>query len=235
MGYESFQYLNPLYSSFSPRDIPSLKVWLKADVGTYQNSTMTIPAVIDADPVGGWADQSGNGNHLINAAATVPQLKLNVINGKPVVRFDGANDFLRVTFGAALTQPNHIFMVGIQISWTNNDSMFDGATANKQRLYSRVATPTVTMYAGANGPTSASWTLGAAMLLECLYNSVNSTFIINNGIAATGNPNPNTMDGLTLGDTGAPGNVDICEFLVYDAEITGSNLANLRAYLNWKW
>ena len=43
-----------------------------------------------------WYEQSGNANHVPQAtAAAQPLLTLNTVNGQPVLRFDGTNDFLR--------------------------------------------------------------------------------------------------------------------------------------------
>jgi len=66
-----------------------LKLWLKAGVG------MTL----DGDGhVAGWADQSGGGfNANQNTRAYRPQLVGGVVNGRPVVRFDGVDDSLRLS------------------------------------------------------------------------------------------------------------------------------------------
>ncbi|HEY5791804.1 MAG TPA: LamG-like jellyroll fold domain-containing protein, partial [Chthoniobacterales bacterium] len=64
-----------------------LKLWLKADALAQSNGTGMAQ----------WSDQSGNGNHAIQAtAAKQPKYQLNVLNGKPVVRFDGSDDQLAV-------------------------------------------------------------------------------------------------------------------------------------------
>jgi hypothetical protein len=55
-----------------------------------------------------WYDQSGNGaNSTQTTAANQPQIvnsgSVITLNGKPVLNFDGTNDFLRSTFGSTLT------------------------------------------------------------------------------------------------------------------------------------
>ena len=55
-----------------------------------------------------WYDQSGNGyNATQSTAANQPQIvssgSINTLNGKPVLNFDGNNDFLRSVFGTTLT------------------------------------------------------------------------------------------------------------------------------------
>jgi hypothetical protein len=62
-----------------------LAVWLRADAGT----------VLNGPGLSQWLDQSGNNRHATqSASASRPTLVNGVINGRPVVRFDGASDFL---------------------------------------------------------------------------------------------------------------------------------------------
>src|SRR5437899_1363127 len=64
-----------------------LQLWLKADAGV----TAT------AGKVTAWADQSGHGNNAAQTMADMSPLLVNdAINGKPVLRFDGVDDFLEV-------------------------------------------------------------------------------------------------------------------------------------------
>jgi hypothetical protein len=47
------------------------------------------------DPISTWPDTAG-GNDAIGVGATRPILKTNVLNGKPVVEFDGTDDYLSI-------------------------------------------------------------------------------------------------------------------------------------------
>lgn len=81
--------------SFTPRDIPGLQLWLKADAGVYQDAALTIPAVLDGAPIGGWIDQGPGGNNVLQASAPAqPALKVAGINGLPVVHPNGTSDVL---------------------------------------------------------------------------------------------------------------------------------------------
>jgi hypothetical protein len=65
-----------------------LQLWLKADAGITTGAGGIVTA---------WQDQSGKGNNASQAAADMsPLLVNNAINGKPVLRFDGVDDFLEV-------------------------------------------------------------------------------------------------------------------------------------------
>ncbi len=75
---------------FTPLSL-SPAVWLKAD---------TL-ALADGDPVGTWADQSGNGRDLVQAtSAAKPMFKTAVLNGRPAVLFDGVDDVVEYVGGS---------------------------------------------------------------------------------------------------------------------------------------
>jgi hypothetical protein len=64
--------------------LSKLKLWLKADVG------------VSGSSVSEWTDQSGSGNNAAQASSgSQPLLQTDVLNGKPVIRFDGTNDYLQ--------------------------------------------------------------------------------------------------------------------------------------------
>ena len=78
---------------WAPTDLSNLLLWLDAS---------QITGLNDGDAVASWTDLSGNGNHATQStAAAKPTYKTNIINGLPVVRFDGG-DFLS-TFTTGIT------------------------------------------------------------------------------------------------------------------------------------
>jgi len=89
---------------WSPTDVSGLALWLKADAGTWQDAALTTAAAADGDVVGGWVDQSGTANNATQATtAAKPTLKLGIVNGLPVLRFDGSDDILTVLNDASLS------------------------------------------------------------------------------------------------------------------------------------
>lgn len=69
-----------------PSDIADCVLWLRADLGITKDG---------ADHVSQWADQSGKGNHAAQATPDYqPLWKDAHLNGKPVVYFDHADDYL---------------------------------------------------------------------------------------------------------------------------------------------
>lgn len=66
----------------------NLQLWLKADAGVTADANGAVTA---------WADQSGQGNHAAQPVpARAPKLVENVLNGKPILRFEGGTRYLDV-------------------------------------------------------------------------------------------------------------------------------------------
>lgn len=72
--------------SWTPRRFAGLMIWLAAD---------RTGSVGDGDPVTTWSDLSVQGNDATQAtAAQKPVWKPGIVNGRPVIRFDGVDDNL---------------------------------------------------------------------------------------------------------------------------------------------
>lgn len=97
--------------SWSPLSFgSSLAAWWDAhDVSTlWQDTGKTTPASADGDPVRVIADKGPNGYDLVAPSdAARGTLKLNIVNGRPVVRFNGTSQYMDATIpafsGSALT------------------------------------------------------------------------------------------------------------------------------------
>lgn len=86
--------MSPFRPRWTPAAAPGLKLWLDAaDISTLaQNSDGSTPVTADNDPIGYWADKSGNGNHATQATTSAkPTYKTNIQNGQPVARFDSGD------------------------------------------------------------------------------------------------------------------------------------------------
>lgn len=74
--------------------LDNLQLWLKADTGV---------TATGAGAVTEWADQSGQNNHALQTdEAMAPLLVPNALNTKPVLRFDGTDDYLDVAYSESL-------------------------------------------------------------------------------------------------------------------------------------
>jgi hypothetical protein len=81
----------------------NLVLHMKADSGVYTDTARTTPATNDGDTIAGWADNSVEENHgTQGTAGSRPTLKLNQINGKPALRFDGTADHITIVNDTSL-------------------------------------------------------------------------------------------------------------------------------------
>ncbi len=84
-------------------DPSSNPMWVKAD---------GLAGFADNDPVGTWTDDSGNGTSFLQTdPAETPLYRTNVINGLPVVRFDGSDELTGPNILSGTTGRS-IFIVG---------------------------------------------------------------------------------------------------------------------------
>lgn len=79
--------------TFHPTQLSNLEIWLDSSAtgSLFQDSGCTAtPAALVNDPIGCWRDQSGQGNHAIQAGGNQPRI------GSTGIHFDGADDLLSV-------------------------------------------------------------------------------------------------------------------------------------------
>jgi hypothetical protein len=65
-------------------------------LGLYQDTACTIPATADGHPVAAWRDELSASGLVAIQSVTTKQPKLQFVSGKPVLRFDGIDDFLLI-------------------------------------------------------------------------------------------------------------------------------------------
>lgn len=95
-------YPGVVHKRWTPAQLSTVAVWLKADEITGMN---------DGDPLPQWSDSSGNLRHFVQATvAKQPVYVASGIGGKPGVRFDGVDDTLRHA-GTLADQSGAVFAV----------------------------------------------------------------------------------------------------------------------------
>lgn len=215
--------------------------WYKSDVGLYQEPAGTTPADTDGDPVGLWEDQAASGDDVSQAtAASKPTWKDAILNGLPVLRFDGTDDLLRGAFttGGATNQPLTILIVAAldaaSVDDGNGKVLIDGDdSTNRASHYKSVASPDPwTIYHGAlivGGAASSDWLIWTSRM-----DGANSR-VWHNGISAiAGNAGAAAPDGLTIGsrqDDVNPWDGDVAEIILYDADLSDADKNTVGQYL----
>lgn len=233
-------------SPFKASTISGLRLWLKSDAGVFQNTALTTPATNDGDPVGGWQDQSGIGNHLTQATAGArPTLRTNAINGRPAIRGDGTDDYLTRSF--TLDQPFHVFLATKLLGFVQYDSFFSGAQGtdatmvftNDGSIGSGIPTASTNylMYCDSVGPSKEIF-VNSTYIIESQFNGASSKLSLNNDSYSTGDVGSNVAAGFTLftdTENAYHINADIGEVLVYNRILTASEIAIAQNYLNGRW
>lgn len=191
-------------------------------------------ALSDGETVVSWPDKSGNERDVKQAFLSLrPLLKTGILNGKPVVRFDGENDFLRAT-GFELAQPNTIFVVGS----STLGPILDGAAEAKRHLLQRNVESKWQLLAG-GALASGAIADNDAHLVVAVVEGVNSLIRVDSATVAEGNAGVQALEGVVLGARfdGAANflNGDIAEVRVYGTALSGPEIAAVEAELTRRW
>lgn len=78
-----------------------------------------IVGISNGNPVGSWIDSAGSGDPATSSGGSRPTFQTNVINGKPVVRFNGSSNYLRTTAGGASLTGNFYVACVFQLAGLN--------------------------------------------------------------------------------------------------------------------
>lgn len=246
--------LNIKTTAFSPSNISGLSLWLKADAGvTLSGSNVTA-----------WADQSGNGN---NATARTGNATLvsSVINGKPVLRFDGAsnlitNNFFVHNYNTPITiiavskasastvrgeQPTARYIAGA----TNNGGYefglsygaYDGENPNFANTYG-------ISYAGSSDIESSPMGENEKRIASTINSGSEISFFLDATLVGTADPAVNWSGGNNSTGAFSIGSVvvldeideffctcDIAEIIIYNRAVTTPERQQVEAYLNTKY
>lgn len=220
-----------------------LILWLRADLGLFQDNPGTVAATADGDPVKVWTDQSGNGaNATASTDAARPLLKLSILNGQPVLRADGSDDRMGWT-GAGLWGSHSSYEGFIVIKkvvdsdeggcwWfgSNDNSHYAYSDGN---IYDGFFT-NVRKTVGDPSPSLAAW-----RLFNCISASgewtanLDGTQIFTtatNTPAALSGGGPEA-DGVLFSGHGVFKAMDIAEVFVYNRKLTTTERNNVGGYI----
>ena len=221
--------------------------WYRSDSGLWQDAGITAAAA-DGDVVGRWEDLSANADHtnqaVVAAKPTLQNAAGDLLNGHPVVRFDGADDWLQGPFttGGALAQPFIVLAVAeldvTVVDDNNSRTLVDGQGGTRMllRQWSGTIPDCWAIYAAnyvQGGNSDSKWNIWTA-----LFNGVASQFWHNGVSEGVGNSGADNAPGITIGaDTS--GNVgwkgDATEILIYDANLSDADKNQVGAYLGRRY
>ena len=223
----------------APNQFGGLALWLDAS---------QLTGLVDGNAVASWTDMTGKGNHAIQATeANKPLYKTNILNGKPVVRFDGT-DFLTSPNGAISGLSNAISIFAVYNMTVQTDTSILVAetddTANRLNIHPNFSGGTVFFdfgnistggrvngaWGGALG-TFYRWGFVAGSSAMNIYR--NGTSILSVGTSKTFTPGIKT---LNIGAYSATRfNGDVAEIIIYNRVLSAIERAFIDSYLSNKY
>jgi len=229
--------------AFSPSDISNMELWLKADTGVYSDNGST-PAT-DTDAVYRWDDQSGNNRDVVQATeADRPTYNTSEYETLPAIAFSKSDkDWLRFA-GAdpadTISQPITFFVVAEHASTPSGTSQYTlGGSADSNRI-------------NVGGAYNNNWHLGAGTnlrggsvdtdihIFSYLAKGASSYLYIDGDSELSGNAGTGSWQLITIGGgkyspPGSPFDGNVCEVIMYSAELSSGDRGQVEQYLGEKW
>lgn len=225
----------------SPDQIAGLTGWFRASA---------ITGLADGNPVGTWPNDGSGVDATQGTAANKPTYKTNQLNGLPIVRFDGVDDFMKCTADHLGVQNSNCVIVVAKLDSTASSTAdhsacsCSGFGASQHYVPRRnTATWVGQFVTGAWRETSYVPTLGQYYVFTWRYSteSDDSSPALNHRIRV------NKVDALNVGNYGSTGTMsefyigsgpginffkgDIAEVVVYDEPPSLADLAEVEQWL----
>jgi hypothetical protein len=190
---------------------------------------------ITGSGVSQWDDQSGNGNHLLQATdARRPQKQ-----GDGSIIFRGSafgSDDCIATAPFTLNQPCTIYLLMKQLSWSSTHELFDGNVSGATILRTTAgATPDLEIFAGGSLVGMTGEDVGTYHAYSVIFNGAGSNTQVDNGTITTGDAGASNLGGFILGNRAAQdaaaANIQVKEGLIYLAAHDNPTRASVVAYL----
>jgi len=221
-----------------------LQLWLKADAGVNADG----PSVIS------WTDHSQNA-HTAGAPdlANAPTLVPNALNGKPVLRFDGNDDYLSIEDAESLSFAEDMttfFVVNFsdfatfRAVWAKTNENYPAPTD----FYTLPGSGLPQVYRGAGSPAGIAPFVSTVPLRAGTYLTVGfdiagdqCTHYLGSQATSSGTINVVAGDADTPLFIGTRSDLftkmkgDIAEILIYDRALTAAERADVAAYLGTKY
>jgi hypothetical protein len=247
------------WQTFDPTSVGALGLWIDAahPASLFQDSAGTIPAVADGDPIGR-AGRVATNLATQSTTANKPTLKLNIQNGKPVIRFD-SDDYLSLANLALLNNVGSVSFFAV-LRYPDLDTIrcelfySVGTSAAPSRFTTNMADATDLLgMAGRRLDTDSIQTIRANSDFNTTLKSVFCSYatqtvdVRKNGASIASSSTFQTAGNTSATDSlcalvGAATdpisqffNGDLMEMLLYVPALSDANRDLVEAYLNAKW
>jgi type II secretory pathway pseudopilin PulG len=232
---QSFEDTILLDETITSAPIPksNLLLWLDAGKGITKDGSNKVSA---------WADQSGQGNNVLQGTAlNQPLWEDNLKNGLSGVTFDG-NDALNVTLGSNITDLSTVFVV-YKVGAGDKYKLFELGGTNTQTLYVNDDT-------SCGGDDKSSHFFAPATNRCSEYKEVVGNFVLRTDIKSenflnmrvNGQNNTTVVESfvgshntLSLGGTSGGLVGSVVEIIVYSSPLDNTGVSEVESYLNSKY
>lgn len=205
--------------------------------GTFTESSVNA-ATVTINTSGDLGARICGARDLYQGTTTKMALLSTGSDGRNLLTFDGSNDYMKAA-PFSLSQPETVYFVGSQVTWTSGDEVFAGNALSTMTLYQRSASPTLTLTAGATGPDLTSLAVGTRGVVSSVFNGANSAVRLNRLSGAIGDVGAANAGGFTLASagTGTAGfsNITFNESLIFSVAHDGSTQLRVANALIRKW
>lgn len=230
-------------SNFTPRSISGLALWLDAsDASTlFQDAAATTPATATSDPVGYWADKSGNARHATQSVSG-SRPTISAMGSRRALRLGASGAVSRLSLGnlsAAFPAAGNVF-VAFQ---PNSDSQYTlYSTRNNDDTYANTSTSLWGTWVNTRTSVTSSRPSSGAHVAN-LYGTSGSFSVIEDGAlihsssALTWEPGNDHNIGSRSASAGGQTPLDgwIGEVIAYNRVLTAAERQRLERYLAARW
>jgi len=225
---------------FDPNPFGTLAAWWKADSFSLSDGT-AIGGTGNA-----WVDQSANGNNATQATSgNQPLFKTAIVNGKPVIRFDGSDDFLSLASTISIGSTGAFTYMVVMAQTAANGVTIGGnaATGNAGLLHDDFSTGVVDTFGSGGGSSSTAFSVARSSFKLAIAKRASGASVVSfreNTTAKGGSGTTGAIDATTLGArSNASLNFlkgDIAEVLIYTTEVSNADCDTIyTSYLQPKY
>lgn len=208
-----------------PNTIANLKAWYKAD----------SLSLNDGDAISTWADSSGNGFDASSTLTARPLYKVNIVNGKPAILFDGSDDGFTAAITSVGTRSITCFVV-YKTSNAATQQVFISSKSSTAAIFQQSSSKLIVY----DAPTSALATDTNWHVVGYTCNASGTTYY-KDGVteAQTAMTNATvTLDRIGRFQEAVPQysvNGYIAEIVLYSRVLGATEINNVQAYLGAKY
>lgn len=201
-----------------PAKIGSLAAWYRYGQGITQAGGFASA----------WADQSGNGRDLLQAAG----VNQPAVNPDSSLLFNGTSHFMRVVF--TLPQPATVCVLAKPVTWTSSDRLWNAAGFSAGPRVGQITSSALVQYACDVGGTTISASLGAYHAFVTVADGTSNVMRVDSS-EVTGGTGTVALDGITLcagsGGGSGWGNFEVKEAVVFSIGLSAVQRAQMVRYL----